>query len=135
MHDDSVFECARAIRAQLPRLLNPLDGARRDEIDRRLAWALARHAEPGAADDILDILWSVPELRTWAAGFLETGAPPRYAERGGYQRLPGSGEAVPAERFDCPEGDFVWYRAFLDERVPRCPTHATPLVRQDTPPC
>jgi hypothetical protein len=135
MSDESVFECARVIRAELPLLMSPQTAARRDSLDQHLARILAHSEKPGAAQEILDVLRSEPELRTWAAAFLAAGIPPRYVERAGYQRLAGSGEAVPASRFACPDGDFAWYRAFLDEPVPQCPTHRCPLVQQDQSSC
>ncbi|MET9388621.1 hypothetical protein ABZY09_48705 [Streptomyces sp. NPDC002928] len=133
--DERILECARAVRAELPRLISPLAAERRRELDTRLAQALARPGDGGTVERILVVLQSEPELRTWAAYFLETGNPPRYTERGDYQPLPGSGEAVPATRYSCPEHDFAWYRAFLDEPPPRCPTHGHPLVREDPPSC
>ncbi|MCC8452779.1 hypothetical protein [Streptomyces rochei] len=133
--DERVLECARAVRAELPRLIGPLAAERRRELDTRLAQALARPGDASTVEWILVVLESEPEVRTWAAYFLETGNPPRYAERGDYQPLPGSGEAVPATRYSCPERDFAWYRAFLDEPSPRCPTHGYPLVREDFPSC
>ncbi|MFF4219158.1 hypothetical protein [Streptomyces nondiastaticus] len=131
--DERILECARAVRAELPRLIGPLAAERSRELDARLAQALARDA--GTVERILVVLQSEPELRTWAAHFLESGNPPRYTERGDYQPLPGSGEAVPATRYSCPDRDFAWYRAFLDESPPRCPTHGHPLVREDPPSC
>ncbi|MFB6679372.1 hypothetical protein ACFCWG_44700 [Streptomyces sp. NPDC056390] len=133
--DERILECARAVRAELPRLIGPLAAERRRELDTHLAQALARLGDAGTVERILMVLQSEPELRTWAAYFLETGNPPRYTERGDYQPLPGSGEAVPATRYSCPEHDFAWYRAFLDEPPPRCPTHGQALVREDPPSC
>ncbi|MFF5923383.1 hypothetical protein ACFY8C_34460 [Streptomyces flavochromogenes] len=133
--DEAILECARAARAELPRLIGPLAPERVRELDTRLAQLLAHPGAPGAADRILTVLQSEPEIHTWAAHFLETGLPPRHTERGIYQPLPGSGEAVPAVRYFCPEHDFAWYRAFLDESPPRCPTHGQPLVREDPPSC
>ncbi|CAL9554021.1 hypothetical protein SUDANB15_04470 [Streptomyces sp. enrichment culture] len=133
--DERILECARAVRAELPRLIGPLAAERRRELDARLARALARPGDADTVERILEVLQSEPELHTWAAHFLETGNPPRYAERGDFQPLPGSGEAVPATRYSCPERDFAWYRAFLDEPPPRCPTHGHSLVREDPPSC
>lgn len=133
--DEQVVECARAVRGELPRLIGPLAIERRRELDARLAQVLARLRDADTAGRILQLLQSEPEVRTWAATFLETGHPPRYTERGDYQPLPGSGEAVPATRYSCPERDFAWYRAFLDEPPPRCPTHDRALVREDPQSC
>src|SRR5258708_2305973 len=36
---------------------------------------------------------------------------------------------IEAERYACPEGDYVWYRPDVGIQVPECPDHHLPLTR------
>lgn len=112
---EDVLECARSIRPELPELL----GAAAETVDRQLADLLAQ-AKTGAAVDaeILDLLKSHPNTYDWAAEFL---APQRVSK--GYERLAGSGDVVSAQRYVCPEGDYVWYRRSVGIAIPTCPSH------------
>jgi hypothetical protein len=131
--DDTVLELARAIRPYLGELLeleyDPDAQSRATSIDRDLAQLLDRAQNGEQVDDlILDRLKDPPAVQSWAAAFLELGCPPDIAppiDRGerGYSAPPGAGDAVRAWRFICPEGDMVFYRRWVGQVVPSCPTH------------
>ncbi|MFI5912057.1 hypothetical protein [Dactylosporangium sp. NPDC051541] len=123
--DDEMIEIARRIRPYLTDLVGP---GRAPQIDARLAAILAGRAD----EDVERVLLADPALLTWAAATLGDPRlrPPALQgvqERGVDLGL-GDGETVDAERFDCPQGDYVWYRPSVVYAVPRCPTHDVALV-------
>lgn len=46
----------------------------------------------------------------------------------GYQVLPGTASPTAADKYCCPEGDFVWWRRSVANPIPACPTHGITLV-------
>jgi hypothetical protein len=124
--DRTILEAARAIRPYLPGLLVTKTDAER--LDRDLAELLARSRRGEDVEGLVEA--SLRQRRAtfnWTAGFLEMGRPPRMAavdaERSEYAELPGAGDPTRADRFVCPEGDYVWYRRAVGQVAPACPTH------------
>ena len=112
---EEVLECARSIRPFLPELL----GTEAEPFDRQLAELLAQ-ANPGQQvdDQILELLKSHAKTRQWAAEFLS----PKEVTRG-FDRLPGNMGSVSAQKYVCPQGDYVWYRRSVGIPIPICPSH------------
>ncbi len=132
--DDGVREAARAIRPYLDDLLGPQAAA----LDRRLAEALTGRADPAEHARLLrTLLDEHPRTRRFLADVLAD--PPHYRppyEQPRYHQRPDSGAApagdpspVIADRYTCPDGDYVWYRPDVGTPVRDCPTHRIPLVR------
>lgn len=112
---EDVLECARSIRPFLPELL----GAEATRIDQQLADLLAQLQAGEAVDiQILELLKSNPDTFQWIREFLGTKSVSR-----GYERLPGGSGAVSAQKYICPQGDYIWYRRSAGISVPVCPTH------------
>ena len=127
--DEDIIDVARTIRPYLPRLV----GAEADACDREIVDLIAEaQAGHDVGDQLLAVLTRSPTVHEWAAGLLENERhlPPDVllkAERG-YQPLPGAGEPVEAQRYECPYGDYVWYRISISDRPPGCPTHNCALT-------
>ncbi len=122
--NEDVLEAARTIRPLLADLLE--DEQQAQALDAQLARLLeqARAGEP-VANRILDLLSKETATREWLRRFLKgegqlTGK--------GFEPLPGPAAPVPAPKFVCPQGDYVWHRHSVGQPVPRCPTHNLPLV-------
>ncbi|WP_207161540.1 hypothetical protein, partial [Trichormus variabilis] len=49
----------------------------------------------------------------------------------GFQPLPGQGQALSAQKYICPQGDYVWYRRVVGATIPTCPTHGVLLIPAD----
>ncbi|OUC13654.1 MAG: hypothetical protein B0A82_16135 [Alkalinema sp. CACIAM 70d] len=112
---DDVLEGARCIRPYLPDLL----GAAAVECDRQLADLLAQAQQGQAVDgQILTLLKSHPKTLQWLKEFLASKASSK-----GYEPLPGSSGAIAAQKYVCPQGDYVWYQRSAGIPVPTCPTH------------
>jgi hypothetical protein len=119
--DEKLIEGARAIRPYLTELL----GDRAEAVDAQLAELLNKSAAGGKTDNlILDVLVQDDKTRKWLDEFLDRGTPA--AERS-YSPLPGQPTPVMAQRYECPQGDYVWYRRTVADKTPRCPTHNVPL--------
>jgi hypothetical protein len=122
--DDAIYEVARLIRPYLPKLV----GSAAEAVDGELAALLARVAAgEDAGREIASVLSQYPAAHAWAAQALSDARrlPPdlqRTHERG-FQPLPGDGDVVDMEKYACRYGDFVWWRVFLDDDPPQCPTH------------
>ncbi len=114
-HPEDVLEGARSIRPYLVDLL----GLEAEQVDLRLA-ALLAEAKAGKPVDgqILELLKSRASTKNWLAEFLS----PKQISKG-WERLPGKGEALSAQKYVCPEGDYVWYLRSVGLTVPTCPTH------------
>jgi hypothetical protein len=112
---EDVLEGARSIRAFLPEQL----GVAADECDRQLADLLAQAQQGQSVDtQILTLLKGHPQTRQWLSEFLAAKASSK-----GYEQLPGSSGAVSAQKYVCPQGDYVWYQRSAGIPVPPCPTH------------
>ncbi|MEW6497220.1 MAG: hypothetical protein AB1589_32665 [Cyanobacteriota bacterium] len=113
---EDVIEGARAIRSYLPELLEPEAAVL---VDQKLANLLAEaKAEKSVDKQILELLKSYTTTRNWLAEFLS----PKQVSKG-YQRLPGSSQAISAQKYVCPEGDYIWYQRSIGMPTPTCPTH------------
>jgi hypothetical protein len=130
-NDEAVLEAARAIRPYLTELV----GSDANRVDTQIA-ALLGEAATGRDDidvSILSLLREDQSTHAWAAAFLQAGLPPDVvAIRERSIGLPGRPEASPAPRYTCPEGDYVWYRRIVGDRVPSCPTHRITLQPSPT---
>lgn len=123
--DQEIFEAARAIRPYLPDLV----GERAEATDHELAALLADVESQGTDERILVLLEAERATREWAAAFFTNRCPPDIAEitERAFGELPGHGEPVAATKFECPQGDYVWYRRAVGQAVPACPTHDVTL--------
>ena len=124
-------DLAREIRPYLPMLL----GDEASVTDGRLA-DLLQDANSGTNvdDQILQVINSHEATRVWANRFLgESSAGERrgVGSRSRYEALPGDAEPIKAPKYQCPRGDYVWYRPFVGISIPRCPTHNLRLVPVD----
>jgi hypothetical protein len=124
--DDDIVDVAKKIRPFLEELVE--DEA--PEYDRIIAGLIADSR--GGRDvtaPLTEVLTGSDATHAWVARVLENGRrlPPRVLDRG-FQQLPGYGEVIDAERFECPDGDYVWYRMSVGDKVPSCPTHDRLLV-------
>jgi hypothetical protein len=138
--DDALLEVARAIRPYLPSLVGP----EAQELDARIAELLAAAQVDPKRCDALRTLMNSREATAAFADMVLADAPayrppewqPGYQRpqrRGGegMQLPPGdTGPVLPAGRYGCPHGDYVWYRPAVGVPIPRCPTHAQVLERQ-----
>jgi hypothetical protein len=121
------LEAARAIRPALPALL-PAPGDQAAVVDRNVAELLAR-ARSGAyvEDELLAVFAADHRLQDWVSFFLAHGLPREVSvdvTRGGVgEMMAGHGEPLPARRYVCPAGDFVYYERAVTAAVPRCPEH------------
>jgi hypothetical protein len=128
--DEDIMNVARMIRPYLPALV----GDETDEYDREIAGLLARARDgDDVSDQLLAVLTRSKATHAWAARVLESGRqlPPEVSQtlERGYQQLLGDGGVIGAEKFECPCGDYAWYRISVGVTVPRCPTHPEcPLV-------
>jgi hypothetical protein len=135
MDDEGVLEAGRAIRPYLERLLGPAA----PEFDARLAGLLVRAS---AGEQVGSAVRELLEEDETTADFLSevlADAPhyrPPYVQPGYLttrEISPLPGEIVEpvrhAGRFECPGGDFVWYRPAVGTPIPPCPTHGPGLVR------
>lgn len=113
-----VLDCARTIRPFLPELLPAEEAA---TLDQQLAILLAQ-AKAGdiVVAPILEALKRHVSTRSWAAEFL---SPEPVSKGPGDTQLPGRMSALSAPRYECPEGDYVWYQRSVGSPVQPCPTH------------
>ncbi|ABD09552.1 hypothetical protein ThrDRAFT_00641 [Frankia casuarinae] len=130
-----IIEAGRAIRPYLADWFAPQDAA---AFDQGIA-ALLTTANPADAGT------QAGQLRALLEGHPHTGRflrdvladaphyrPPDQQPR--YQRTPrpsplGDPGPVAADRYNCPRGDYTWYRPDLGSAIPTCPTHQVTLVR------
>jgi hypothetical protein len=128
--NEDIVNVARTIRPYLPALV----GDEADEYDREIAYLVARARDgEDVSDQLLAVLTRSNAIHAWAARVLESDqqVPPEVSQalERGFQGLPGDGGVVDAEKFECPRGDYVWYRISVGVAVPPCPTHPEcPLV-------
>jgi hypothetical protein len=124
--DDDIVDVAKKIRPFLEELVEE----EAPEYDRIIAGLIADSR--GGRDvtaPLTAVLTRSDATYAWVARVLEDGRrlPPPVLDRG-FQQLPGHGEVIDAEKFECPDGDYVWYRMSIGDKVPFCPTHDRPLV-------
>jgi hypothetical protein len=131
-NDDGVLEAARAIRPYLSDLLGP---AKAVAIDRQIADALTvGSAGTTAAEQVRMILERDGDTAWFLQRVLDDKPfyrPPYYQPviTRGITAPAGDPGFVAADRYACPQGDYVWYRPDLGTCVPRCPDHDILLVR------
>lgn len=116
---DDILEAARCIRFHLPGLV----GDAAAQLDQQIAKLLAQaKTDQTVHSQLLELLKSRPQTRDWMAEFLSSQRSSK-----GFERLPGSSQAIAAPKYICAEGDYVWYRRSAGATVPTCPTHG-PLI-------
>ncbi len=117
---EDILEGGRSIRPYLEELL----GNDAIQVDNKLAELLAQ-AQAGQPTDqqILEILTSYPNTRNWIAEFLSEKQVSK-----GFEPLPGQGQPISAQKYNCPQGDYVWYRRIVGATIPICPTHGVELI-------
>jgi len=121
-HED-ILEGTRSIRPFLPELL----GDDAVQVDRQVAELLAQaKAGQQVHEQILELLKSYPDTRTWMAEFLSETQVSK-----GFDRLTDQGQPISGSKYTCPEADYVWYRRVVGETVPTCPTHGVLLRPAD----
>jgi hypothetical protein len=119
---EDLLDAARSIRPFLGELLGPESR----DVDDELAEYLARAQQGEKVDNlILELLRKHTQTRVWAEEFLQTKCPPDLVRT--YEQPPGSSEPVLADKYRCPEGDYIWHRRNVAIPVPQCPTHRVAL--------
>ena len=124
--EELVREAARTIR---PFLADMVGGPEAAILDARMAELLAQ-AQTGQSigGRVGEILAQRDRTRNWLQLFLQTGVGPGATR--GYQPFPGPAPTPqPGTKFQCPDGDYVWYRPFIGVPAPMCPTHKLQLVK------
>lgn len=131
--DDGVLEAARAIRPYLENLVDEPAVAR--NLDRRIAEQLTGQGDQAATASRLRALLEEHEDTAWFLSRVLTDRPryrPPYQQprdRRDIVSPAGDVGLIGADRYACPEGNFVWYRPDIGTPVPDCPDHHLPLAR------
>lgn len=124
--DETIFCVACTIRPYLKELVGEEAAAYDREISRLLAAAIAG---TDVGDELMSVLVRSPKVQTWAAQVLEDDLhrPPELQPLAelGYEPVP-TREPPPteAEKFCCPDGDYIWWRRSIGQQVPTCPDHS-----------
>jgi hypothetical protein len=130
--DEDVSQTLRVLRGHLNELVPAADTA---EVDRQVAGLLRESDDERLFGQLTTLYGAVPGLEAWVSSVLADPLhrPPAAQDRAvrGVDRPPGDGEPVDADRFGCPERDYIWYRLSVAMPVPRCPTHDRVLIRED----
>jgi hypothetical protein len=128
--DQAVWEAARAVRPYLDDLV----GAAASQVDVELAEILTDNEDDERSEYLLREVLEAHEgtfifLRRVRDDAPAYRPPQVLAESTGrrYTGPAGNPLPVPADKFACPRGDYVWYRADADEPLPLCPTHRCEL--------
>ncbi|GAC1312185.1 MAG: hypothetical protein NVSMB19_26500 [Vulcanimicrobiaceae bacterium] len=82
-----------------------------------------------ATNRIVELATSDATTRALLNQFLDVRARPDAVRA--YEGPPGSLTPVLADKYDCPQGDYPWYRSSVGVPIPVCPTHKVRLVRAD----
>jgi hypothetical protein len=99
-------------------------------MDRKIASLLERGESGEDIDaDLTELINATPATRAWADAYLDRPVQERRSQRS-FQPLPGDATPIMAQRYVCPEGDYVWYRLSVGTQIPRCPTHNLRLIRE-----
>lgn len=123
--ETGILEAARAIRFYLPELL----GQNSTEVDVKLARLLAEAERGENVTDALRVLLAKDATtNNFTKRVLEDPPffrPPRVqslgAPRGGEQLV--GDPFVQANKYICPEHDYVWYLPEVGTPIPDCPSH------------
>ena len=123
-HDD-YLKAALAIRNHL----NGLLGEEAGKVDRQLK-RLLRAAQQGQKVDnlILEVIRRHESTRIWMDAYLRSRAASEVPDEIRNYNSPLGEKSIPAIRYVCPEGDYVWYRQSIKDVVPHCPTHGIKLT-------
>ena len=134
---ENVLEGARLIRVFLPELV----GADWNVLDKKLADLLAAASHDRKVDNqILQAVAEDDRARRWMRDFLRIkqstegrsdDSEIRLFLSRSFSSLLGDPRPVPAARFECPQGDFVWYEPTIGATPPKCPTHEVELARSN----
>jgi hypothetical protein len=126
--DRGVLEAARAIRPYLDQLVGPAA----PRLDREIAEMLR---DPAGDIARLSTVLHRNEDTGWFVDRVLADRPhfrPPYHQQVQPRDVPGpAGQIgrIAAQRYACPEGDYVWYRPDVGTQVPECPDHHLPLTR------
>jgi hypothetical protein len=103
----------------LPFLSKLLPEAEAKVIDQKLSNLLAQ-AKTGQPIDnlILDVLAAHDTTREWLSEFLEGKQQSKHLKNLDF--LPGEVSIVNADKFVCPQGDYIWYRPRVGIEPPHC---------------
>jgi hypothetical protein len=124
--DEDLLEVARVMRSYLPELV----GSEAESYDRRIAGLLAS-ARSGrdVEEELTAVLQQLDQVHAWAAQVLQDDhhRPPDQQPvfELGFEPLPGAAGPVPAVKYCCPEGDYVWWRRSVGQTAPSCPSHGS----------
>jgi hypothetical protein len=127
--DESVWEAARSVRPYLHELV----GDAASDVDDELAELLN---EANRDEQVEYRLVAVLEAHEATRIFLERVGddapayrPPHVLSELTKQYSGPAGDPLPvrADKFACPQGDYVWYRSEVGVSVPQCRTHHCPL--------
>jgi hypothetical protein len=130
--DDGVLEAARAIRPYLRDLVGPTKAG---VLDRHIADLFTGLANGTTSAAQLRALLDQEEDTAWFLGRVLADKPrywPPYqqsAHQRDMTRVAGDVSQIEADRYACPEGDYVWYRPDVGTRIRDCPDHHIPLAR------
>lgn len=124
---EDILEGARTIRPYLPELL----GVKATSIDSELAGLLERATSGATVEkDILETLSRDEPARQWMETFLANRLGLLSDSSRDFFPLPGwPPNPLAMPRYECPRGDYVWYRPTIDTPVPACPTHGYTLQK------
>jgi hypothetical protein len=132
--DEGVIEAARAIRPHLNDLVGP---ATAEFLDRRIVDQLTGPADRTHIASRLRALLEERQHTAWFLGRVLSDRPlyrPPYHQPTYHRDIvspAGDPGIVVADRYACPQGDYVWYRPELGTPVPDCPTHHILLTRSE----
>lgn len=118
---EGLLDGARVLRGVLPELIDEGSAA----LDAQLA-ALLESSSKGedVHERLLKTVASHEETRIWMAQHLGLAMMEK-----AYRGLPGHPNPVPAPRYDCPKGDYSFFRRSVAVPLPKCPTHKLKLVK------
>jgi hypothetical protein len=120
MSSSDILTAARSIRAEVPSLLGQQGARVQAALDDLLAAA-------SAGQDVDDQLWQLLVVYEPTRQRLNQLLPEVEEERG-FEPFPGERDAIEADRFVCPRGDYEWPVFDSDDPVlERCPNHGLAL--------
>jgi hypothetical protein len=123
--DEAVWEAARSVRPYLWELVGPdapaVDAALAElltdsDVDEHTQYRLRNVLESHEATGIF-----LQRIREDTPAHRPPQVLSEQTKR--YTTPAGDPSPVPADKFACPHGDYVWYQPEVGARVPPCPTH------------
>ena len=129
--DSGLVEAARCVRPYLAELLGAKEAA---DVDAELVQVLCTESNGERAEQRLLSIFRQHEATVEFLERVSSDAPyfrpPLVlAQKRNYRPLEGDMSPVGADKFGCPQSDYVWYRPEVGTPPPRCPTHASQLIR------